>query len=172
MWPSFRYQFFDVSFKILYTEHAHCTAAQPAPPIVKATAHQGRANRGKLTLTYFALNTAAERGTSDETEATCHRAHNQRRRLGLRTRSWWLRLPYALQWQFISGGRRRPVPTTLPRSHSAHNVMHSPSHYYSCCWTTAHTYMDTWFQDYVDRDIHIARTLPACVTAIHVLVCL
>ena len=40
--------------------------------------------RSKLTLIkaqFFTLNTAAERGTSDETEATRHHAHNQRRRI-------------------------------------------------------------------------------------------
>ena len=64
---------------------------------------------------FSALDTAAKRGTSDETEATHQRAHDQRIRLeavdcdGMRH-----------VVQFACG--RRQTPTTLPRSRSPHNA--------------------------------------------------
>ena len=61
----------------------HLAQCGPAPPIVNADAATAH-DHSKLTLIKaqsFALNTAADRGISDETEATRHRAHNQRRGL-------------------------------------------------------------------------------------------
>ena len=75
----------NISMRILiqyYTWREHIAPWHSAAGPITATAHRGRAHRGKLTVTkaqFFALNTAAERGTSDETEATLHRTHSQRR---------------------------------------------------------------------------------------------
>ena len=65
-----------------------------------------RADHSTLIKAQFStLNVAAERGTSEKMEATCRRAHDQRRRLEAEDcdRCGW----YA---QFISGGRRCRCP--------------------------------------------------------------
>ena len=65
-----------------------CGVAGPVHCQSHRHTHLGRAHRGELTLIkaqLFALNTAAERGISDEMEATHHRAYDQRRRLELRS---------------------------------------------------------------------------------------
>ena len=106
-------------------------AARLALPTVNtdyATTHaQAQAHRSKLTLIkakFFALNTAALRGTSNETEATRHRAHNQRRRLKADDcdRTTCTSVIIHFRWEEM------PTPTTLPRSPHA---IHLPSYWES-----------------------------------------
>ena len=66
----------DISFRIVYVARAHCIPTRRGRPhpsqTDKAIAHGLSSYRSKFTLIkaqFFVLNTADERGTSDETEA-------------------------------------------------------------------------------------------------------
>ena len=90
-------------------------------------AHRDQAHRGKFTLIklspIFTLNMAAERGTADETEATCHCVHNQQRRLEADDCNCTVCTSVTIyfRWEEMPA-----MPTRLPRSRSPHNVIHLP----------------------------------------------
>ena len=78
---------------------------------------------------------ATERGTSDNPEATrfSQCAHDQRRRLeaedSVRQHPM---CPINIRWE------ETYTPTTLPRSRSPHNVLHSPSYVSSALYSPIH----------------------------------
>ena len=135
----------------------HRTVARPTIVKLKATTHWGRAHRGKLILIkaqFFALNMAAaghwmrrwlhaiQRTTSGDLEADdCN--HTICSLWSTDHYSAHARWGEVLCIMFYNHPRRKVITSvtihfqwekmtrthTLPRSHSPHNVMHSPSYY-------------------------------------------